>query len=77
MRSSKSSFAAANTMSRNIARPIADEGHDLALDRAALFLKGEDVGENLARMLVIRQRVDRRRPAKSANSSTSSARKCG
>src|SRR6185436_15206844 len=43
----------------HIASAIPDKRDDLAFDRAALFLKRENVGNNLARMLLIRQRVDR------------------
>ena len=41
----------------HVAGTVADEGDDLALDRSAPFLEGEDVGENLAGMLVIGERI--------------------
>ena len=43
---------------RHVARAVADERDDFAGDRPALFLEGENVGEDLAGMLVIGQRVD-------------------
>ena len=44
----------------DIARAVADEGNDFSGDRSALFLEGEDVGEDLAGMLVVGQGVDGR-----------------
>jgi hypothetical protein len=57
MRSSNPSFAAAN---RNIARAIADECDNLSCNAAKLFLDRLDIGENLAGVFRICQRVDRR-----------------
>jgi hypothetical protein len=42
----------------HVARAVADEGDDLAGDRSELLLKGENVRQHLARMLVIGQGVD-------------------
>ena len=42
----------------HVARAVADEGNDLAGDGAALFLIRENIGDDLAGMLGIGQRVD-------------------
>ena len=49
-----------NPRVRHVARAVADERDGFAFDRAALLLKRENVRENLARMLVVGQRVDGR-----------------
>jgi hypothetical protein len=41
---------------------IADPGHGLALDRAAMLDEGEDVGEDLAGVVFVGQAVDHRHP---------------
>jgi len=49
-----------NPRVRHVAGAIADERDGFARNRPPLFLECENVRENLARMLVVRQRVDGR-----------------
>ena len=49
---------------RDVARPVADERHHLPANRPAAFLERENVRQNLARMLIIGERVDRREARK-------------
>ena len=49
-----------NPRVHHVARAVPDERYDFALNRPALFLKREDIRQDLAWMLLISERVDRR-----------------
>ena len=44
----------------HVARAVSDKRDDLSQDGTALFLEREDIGEDLAGVLIVRERVDRR-----------------
>ena len=61
MRNSKPSLPRSeNPRDRHVAGAVADERDHFAGNRAELFLERKNIGENLAGMLVIGERVDGR-----------------
>ena len=59
MRNSNPILAAAkNPGQADIASAIAHKGDHLVLDGPPLLFKGEDIGQNLARMFIVRQRIN-------------------